>query len=284
MYDNYKVIAVTPAGRKRYLEILVKYMVRLRPVLDAWHLWVNTDNQDDINYFKELEGHYDFIKVVESPEPAKVKDNKTIHKFFVNCTDPDTIYVRFDDDIVFVESKTFSEFLKFRIDNPNYFLVYANIINNGITTHLLQRCGVLPEPNKIGYCDYVCFDRIGWEKPETAEIVHDVFLKNISNLEIFKSFKLWHLHHYERCSINCISWLGRDFAQFNGIVGWDEEDWLSVEHPTSLKKTNCIFGDFVVSHFAFFTQRQYLEENTNYLECYSKLADHSEYILSKSAL
>jgi hypothetical protein len=68
-----------------------------------------------------------------------------------------------------------------------------------------------------------------------------------------------------------ISWLGKEFKKFNGDVGLDEEEWLSCDKPKQIQMPNIIFGDSLFVHYAFFTQRQYLD-NTNILETYKKIS------------
>ena len=43
-----KVISVTPAGRKIYLEILVPYLLKNRAYIAEHHFWLNTENREDI--------------------------------------------------------------------------------------------------------------------------------------------------------------------------------------------------------------------------------------------
>ena len=73
-------------------------------------------------------------------------------------------------------------------------------------------------------------------------------------------------------SINCIAWLGEEFARFNGELGMsDEEEWLSVTRPTQMAGYNMVYGEVVVAHFAFYPQREYLDE-TDLLDRYRKVA------------
>lgn len=263
---TYKVVVVTPAGRKRYMEVLLKYILKNRSIIDEYCIWQNTKNIEDINYFKTLTENYNFIKVKESKIP--INGGWSIHKFFVDCVDKDTIYIRLDDDIVYLEDNFFIKLLLFRIHNPQYFLVFPNIINNAIIDHIHQRMGVY-EIEQI--FDYSFLSKVGWADPYLAQHKHDVFVNNISNnmLDIYR-FNRWELFFYERISINCISWFGEEFAKFEGNVGVDEEQWLSQDKPKNIKKMNCVFGDAICSHFAFYTQREFLD-STNTLQKYKEL-------------
>ena len=141
MYRNKKIIAVTPAGRERYLKVLSKNLDKFKGIIDEWHLWVNTIDENDINWMKTLEANDpDFIKLTYNPH-NRVNGNSSICDFFplYNGT-KETVFIRFDDDVVFIDDNL-TDFIDFRIDNPQFFLVYANLINNGLNTHILQRLG-----------------------------------------------------------------------------------------------------------------------------------------------
>jgi hypothetical protein len=115
-------------------------------------------------------------------------------------------------------------------------------------------------------------DKNGWSSGEIAEQKHNNFIKSIHNLDIDKfKFKKWVLNRHERVSINCISWLGSEFEKFGGEVGYDEEQWLSVDKPRQLNKYNIIYGEPLCAHYAFCTQRDYLDNRTNILQVYNNL-------------
>lgn len=63
-----------------------------------------------------------------------------------------------------------------------------------------------------------------------------------------------------RFSINAILWFGKEMKKFNGIVPGDDEEFLSCIYPTQHGLANCWNGDAIVSHFAFFTQREFLDK------------------------
>src|SRR5277367_6569424 len=100
-----RLITVTPAGRKRYMELLVTYLLRSRDVISEHHWWLNTHDRDDIAYIHSTAAQYpDFFKVVSLPLPPRSKekafDSFQIHRFFEHACWPDAVYVRLDDDIV----------------------------------------------------------------------------------------------------------------------------------------------------------------------------------------
>ena len=154
MNKPYKCVVVTPAGRKRYMEILIKYILKQRNDIDEYRIWVNTHNKEDINYFNSLQKEYpDFITLDHSADgdPAKGNGGWAIHNFFKNTIDHNTIYIRLDDDIVWMEDNFIKNLYNFRINNPQYFLVYGNIINNAVVDHIHQRLGAIDTEKIIGY-------------------------------------------------------------------------------------------------------------------------------------
>jgi len=177
MLNNHKVVVCTPAGRKEYLEILIPYILRDRHFVDEYQLWANTDNKEDLDYIKYIGNSYpDFIKVISRNPNIGVKtSNFSIFQFFAKCIDQDTVYIRLDDDIVFVENDALRKLAEFRINNPNYFLVYGNIINNAICSHLHQRFGAID--TKLGNVGYSCTDPIGWNNPKFAKYAHRSFIQ-----------------------------------------------------------------------------------------------------------
>ena len=46
----------------------------------------------------------------------------TIHTFFRHSHDADTVYIRFDDDVVYIEEGTIPHLARYRQDHPEFFL------------------------------------------------------------------------------------------------------------------------------------------------------------------
>ena len=270
---NFKVIVVIPAGRRPYLEMLLPQILNLRPMVDELHLWVNTIVTDDIEFMEAIAKKYpNFIKLKRLPAGVAVNASSTICHFFRNCIDNDALYVRFDDDIILIDTpESFKKFIEFRLQNPQYFLVYGNILNNCLITNIHQRSGRFPI-----FCgrpaEYQCTGDNGWKDPNVAIELHEHVLAH--GPAAFRMGHIWRLHDFERVSINCISWLGSTFSEFNGEVGADEEQWLSVDKPKQLGRINCIYGDFTCVHYAFYTQREVVD-GTDILEKYKKLLGES---------
>jgi hypothetical protein len=274
MYNQKRVVAVVPAGRAKYLEILVHYLRANSHILDVCHLWCNTEDPDDIEYLHQLadadDGFFQFVAPI-----IPVDGTMSIYHFFRYCCEAETIYIRFDDDICWIAPDAIETLVRFRIDNPEYFLVYTNTINNSICSYLHQRIGCLG--TEAGVCEYDVLGRVSHRSPELARAAHLTFLDAVERKDVDRyHFPRWIAWEFERISINCICWSGSAFAEFNGNVGPDEEVWLSQEKPRQIGRPNAICGGAIAAHFAYYTQREWLEANTDLLDRYGELARNAE--------
>ena len=262
---GHRLVVCTPAGRRRYLEVLARHVLA-DPFVDEWRLWANTEDAADVEWMDALAAEEPRVKVHRPSWP--LEGNFSIHKYFPGCCDPDAVYVRLDDDIVFCQFRAVSELASVRVADPGPFLYYGNVLNNGITSHLHQRSGRLTKAH--GLVGYECKDPVAWDSGPFALDLHRAFLTN----PVAKFWQLpdWELWHYERCSINVISWLGRDFAQFGGRFDRDEENWLACVGPRERSRPNQIAGDYLFVHYAFGPQRGAVDGDPSILAGYRKLA------------
>ena len=268
MIDGYNIVLCIPAGRRRYMEVLIPQLLR-ETGWDELQVWVNTNDADDISYLNGLPALDQRIRLLQLPAGVAANGGWTIHHFYPHCIDEDTVYIRLDDDVCWIEPGTIAKLAAVRIRNQMPFLIYPIIVNNAIVTHIWQALGKISANN---YIHAQCMDNIGWKNPKFAENLHRMFLGALAqnNIDHFK-FPTRAIA-LSRMSINCIAWLGREFAKFSGRLGSnDEEEWLSVTRPTQLGVHNLIYGDSIVAHFSFYTQRDHLD-TTDILSRYKELA------------
>lgn len=263
--QEYKIVVVTPAGRKKYMELLLPYILKNKHIIDEYRIWVNTKSDSDIDWFKDLaiaNINYITLEFLD----CEIHIPGTIYKFFKNCVDEKTIYIRLDDDIVWLEDNFFEKLLKFRIENSNFLLVYGNIVNNSICDFL--------HPIKNSYSETInlgCLDKNGYHNSKLAEEKHNRLIENIKN-KTFEKYRFPSVANLKniQISINCICWFGKEFKTFNGEVDSDEELFLSCRLPFYRKKFNAICSEALCSHYAFYVQKEYLDK-TDILEKYKEL-------------
>lgn len=255
MLDGHRVVVVTPAGRRRYLDLLLPYMLAARPTVDEYRLWVNTSNDADLEYLAALRRrHRDYVRLV-APS-TKRRGRSSIPQFYRTCTEPDTVYVKVDDDVCFSDEDALVSRVRFRLEHPDFFLVYGNVVNSALLSYLHQRAGAIS--SRVGRFAYHPFSELGWRGGPAAAEVHRQFLEHLARGRLSRyRFQRWVWREFERASINVVAWLGRDFAEFGGrIDGDDDEQWLAVEKPRELRRPNCVSGRSLFVHFAYATQRR----------------------------
>ncbi|MDL2410571.1 hypothetical protein PY650_34340 [Rhizobium calliandrae] len=165
------------------------------------------------------------------------------------------VFLKCDDDIVYLDIEKLNEFIEFRRANPNYFVVSANVVNNGVCAYLQQLGGALPD--ELGHFEHPPggFGGSLWQSAERATQLHDFFLeKNDKHLPLPNKVVEWK----ERQSINFISWLGKDLLHM-GLPKGDDEYALTVDLPTFLDRPTAIYADFTVSHLSFGPQEHGLD-------------------------
>ena len=255
MYRDYKIVCVVPAGRRRYLRVLLPYLLE-DPRVDAIHLWENTNDPADQAFIRMAAEQLPKVTRVAPPQipPDGIY---SIYQFFRTTVDPDTLYIRFDDDVVFVEEDFFRPFLDFRLDHPEPLLTFPFVVNNSVCTYLLELLGNSPL-DELPISPW-CMDPVGWGRYEVAEALHRVLLLCVQD-GFLDRFRIPNRTlSMCRFSINCFAWFGRRFASFDGEVAVQEELDLSVDLPMKLDTHNAIFGERLVSHFAFAPQRERLD-------------------------
>jgi hypothetical protein len=167
----------------------------------------------------------------------------------------DAVFLKCDDDIVYVDVDKLNDFIEFRLANPEYFVVSANVVNNGVCAFLQQSAGAIPE--EVGHFEHPPggFGGSLWLSAERATALHDFFLKRErKHLPLPSAAVEWN----ERHSINFVAWLGKDLVHM-ALPKGDDEYALTVGLPTFLGRPSAIYSDFAVSHLSFGPQENGLD-------------------------
>lgn len=255
MYHNYKIVINTAAGRRRYMQYLIPYVVSCS-IVDRYDIWINTHNGADIEFFRRIAEIYPVVNLMWQPDWV-VNGNKSINAFYKACVEEHTIYFKLDDDIVWMEPGLIEKMVKFRIDNPQYFLVTPLVINNSLATYLLQVEGKL---KLDAYHQAYASHPILWKSGNFAQELHTWFIENYLKKQRWEQLYVSKKEMgMTRFSINAILWFGDEMKKFAGVVPGDDEEFMSCIYPTRQGMSNAWNGDAIVAHFAFFTQREQLD-------------------------
>lgn len=259
-----RVVTVTPAGRRRYLEVLASYLLRRRDVIAEHRWWLNTRRPEDVAYIYHLADRYpDFFRVVAKPCGPKDRIGYVIWQYMSECTERDTLYIRLDDDVCYMADDALAQLRDHRLRRREPLLVVGNIVNNAVCTHFHQQAGLVPK--SWGAVAAECMDELGWKSGAFARRVHRRFLKDLeAGRETWWKQVELPIDGTRRFSINAISWLGDDFRDVPEVNGGavDEEPFLTAELPTRLGRPNEACSAALFGHYAFLTQRKFLEQTS----------------------
>ena len=259
MIKNHKVIATTFAGRQDRMSISIQYIIKAieKGIVDEYHIWDFTKTESDKAWLQTVPQLNDKIKLFTNHyyEYGEYRQDLHWYPYYSHYTldnyTEETVVIKMDDDIVYMDLDGLERFVTFRIDNPQYFLVYGNVVNNGASTGLQQQYGAIPKdicpPDGFPYETYC---GILWHSGELAKNLHLYF---IDNMEKFKHEGFFEVPIGDRVSINFISFLGKDF-HLTKTCFCDDERKLSLEMPQIIERGNVIFYPMLAAHLSFYSQ------------------------------
>jgi len=271
---RHKIVAVTPAGRRRYIEILSKYILSDGSI-DEWHLWENCREEDDRQYLYELAKTSPKIKIIKAEGVDGT--NKSINKFYKFITEEEVFYIRIDDDIVFMEENFGDRLYSRAIKMKDRYLWWSPlVINNALCTYFL----FCKEKLRTTYpLTAQCMDKNAWGSPAFAEKLHNWFIDILNNgqLDMMKLEGGIDIT-MSRFSVNCIGFFGERMKSLGRLLFplKDEEEWISATLPVKLNLPGRLVSDLVVSHFSFYTQEVYLLDKTKILQKYADIANRDK--------
>ena len=283
-FEGFNVIACVPAGRRRVMDPLLKHLRVNSHLIDRVHLWQNTDNADDLEWMRKQADDYVHLIPLDYDEPPRIPKQLNTGRFYQYATDPDTVYIRFDDDIVWIAPDAIESLLRLRLEQRDPFVVFATIWNNAVISSIAQELGIIN--GSYGHVDRYCMDPVGWKDPEFGEYVHRTLLMAIEAGTV-DQLKFGHTSAVRvpqgnrplpsplRFSVSCFVWFGSDMALVaDELWAAEEEQFISGTYPDRTGRFNLIAGDALVSHYSFFTQRAHLD-TTDILTKYQDLADNA---------
>ena len=166
------------------------------------------------------------------------------------------IFLKCDDDIVYIELDKIKDFIEFTKKNEQYFVVSANVVNNATCAYLQQKNKVVPET--VGHYENPREGVYGslWESGKNAEKLHNYFIdNNASSLSLEKQF----MEFNTRYSINFIAWRGEKLRYMSLPPYADDEFYLTAVIPQYLNKKTAIYSDFMVAHLTFNPQEKTMD-------------------------
>ena len=245
-----KIIITCFAGRKSCMSIFVQYVHQLYTLklIDEFHIWDFVRNPQDQIW---LDQEY---KLPEYAKIFRVKNKSSWSEYYDYYTKdkfPDHIIIKSDDDIVFLDTKNFGQFIKNRIERQENILAFPSIINNGVGAFFQTHLGLIPE--SLYKFIYQPAGGDLWESADLCEKLHNYFIDNKDSwLLKTENGKTYDLSIGDRFSINFFAILSKDLDIFQEVKDWgDDEHALTVVTTGAHHRSHYIDLSFTVSHLSF---------------------------------
>lgn len=263
MIQGHKIIAFTPCGRKRYMDLLASHVMRehARGHIDQWVLFNNPYSIEDSTYADQLAAMLGWVRVIKIGDETPTRHAGQIATFYGGLDDAEAIYVRLDDDLIYLDEQCIPNLIKFRLEHPHPFIVYPTIINNTRTSFQLQKHGIIPQ--SWGEVEPILCAPTAWRNPDFVLKLHQKALTSIASGTLVEDFTLPSEEFTDletgNISINSFAMFGKDMVECN--VSPDEETYLSMTRQRETERMNARAGDAIVIHFAYHTQTEFMDKS-----------------------
>ncbi|KAI1417481.1 hypothetical protein F5Y13DRAFT_201059 [Hypoxylon sp. FL1857] len=132
--QGFKVVAMVFYGRRRNVDILDCYLrqnlVSSGGYLDEVQFMVHTTAEDDINWlrgFVNEEPEYTFVDL------GSCASNSSYGCIWERAVGNDTMYIKIDDDILYIHHDTIPQLVHTRLAQPHPYAVSAQLVNSPVT-------------------------------------------------------------------------------------------------------------------------------------------------------
>jgi hypothetical protein len=264
----HRIVAITPAGRRQYLEILDHY-IRGDDAIVEWRLYDNCRNAEDRAYLSQLAAANPKARLFEVAGADGT--NRSINSIYTQCREPDVFYIKMDDDIVYLDPGFASRMYAAAMRDPDGPVWWSPlVINNAICSFLIKHTSGMRIDAPLS-AQASC--SIGWRDPRFAEAMHTAFTGALAQGVEARFHCPDTTISGGRFSINCIGFFGRTVAELGNVFcppGVDDEEWISAVLPAKTQRHGLVIGDLLAAHFAYFTQADHLDSRHT-LGLYSSL-------------
>ncbi len=236
--------------------------------------WSYKDSYSFSEEFQTLRNRTTSRNPIKLFHPSNKKQWSEYYGHYSQHRYPDNVIIKCDDDIVFIDTNTFPKYISERVKDDTHVLMFPSIINNEICAYYQQRHGIIPEHIvNIGY------EPFGWgplwKDGVKTQRLHEFFINNASRVlqkSKYTTHRIQDIITNARISINFFAVKSKDLYVFQ-IIGQDDEYDLTQWIPGALKRNNCIFMECIVSHLAFYKQKETGLDSNKVLNDYISLCD-----------
>jgi hypothetical protein len=257
-------------GRRMHIEVLHLYLERaLREnILDVYYMMDFSRTEEDALFIQEEYGRLFSVYGARIHLHHYGKNEwKSFYKSIDSFLEEDDIYIKCDDDILFIDIDGLKRAIEERKKDTRSFVIHSNCINNGVCAYYHRQhfpdfdLSLYPTGGILGTL---------FETPEIAYGIHAQFTDALLGGKEVASFYIPDVYFSSRISINFIMMRGSD-RKWLGEVEADEYE-LSSFFPEMLLRPNRIIGDFVTSHYSYSLQDKIMFRNMALHTKYRQLA------------
>jgi hypothetical protein len=189
------------------------------------------------------------------------------YEFYSTWDNEDIVVIKADDDIVFIDTDAFVDFIKYVQLETTGNAVFPSIVNNGVLAFHQQKLGFIPE--SVDTYERSTFCGPLWEnKNNKAGKLHNYFLENTEQFcknhrDLDTDAKSIIQPIGDRLSINFFGWkpLHGDLNLYKQIMKFicrrgciDDEHVLTTQVTKVTTKPLILFMGMVVVHLSFYKQ------------------------------
>lgn len=123
------------AGRRQNMELqlpLIRRILAENPDTE-YHVWNLARNEDDNRYLRSIEGERITVLNDHYGDPTPWSRFNDIYRHYTNPVYSDCLFVKVDDDVVFLETDRFRDFVD-AVDANRGSVLSAKVVNNGACT------------------------------------------------------------------------------------------------------------------------------------------------------
>lgn len=274
MLNNYRIVTITPVGRRKYIDLLYPYLLQNRDIIDQHIWWINTNDTYDISHVYSLTcKHKDFFSINFSKDAKFFASKSGIANIYSACNDKQTIYIKISDDICWIHPDAIKELVQFRLDNLEYFAIYPFVNNTNQATAIMQLLDlmamnimevspVVVRKKHISLSDF---------HPIIAENIHTEFLALIESDRLLNIPKLLPRvinFDYSYIPDHSLCWFGKDFTTASRPEEIYKAGWVSQIESKDRNRPTCICPSSWMSHFSYGSQEDYLLSKTSIFDLY----------------
>lgn len=276
--DHQKIVLFIFAGRQKYMDLQTPYLARILRSFPAseLHIWNFSRNDHDNAYLQSLPeklprtrvfneyyaGRNEIttctksVGVICSCTKCRVGNWSEPYKYYASRDGEEkTIYVKIDDDILYIDTSRFSVFIdSIKANQKN--IISANVMNNGI-------CAILNDEVRNFVSHHQLARKENFEswwflctKVDYFRFAHLHFLEK-KNILIREKLELVSIPR-SRFSINTLGFNHEIMQHIANQLGVEAS--MNDEHIISTSCDILILKGFVTSHFHYSDQRSAINE------------------------